>query len=152
MTLWDPMRDFENLRQEIDRAFGGGGIRTMMRPWRLGFLPGRGARNYPLVNMHDDGENLYVEALAPGVNVDNLEITVVSNVLTIAGEKPPPADVPPEKFHRSERAAGRFVRSVTLPAEIDRDRVDAQYHTGLLLLTLPRSEAAKPRRIPVNLN
>lgn len=149
MATWDPFRDFEALRQEIDRAFEQAGLRTLPAG-RLAFLPGRAARQYPLVNLYDDGRNLYVEALAPGVDPEKLEVTVLGNVLTIAGEKSGLANVPPERIHRSERAAGRFLRTIELPVEVDPNKVSATYQRGLLLLTLPRSEAAQPRRITVH--
>lgn len=148
MAVWDPFRELETLRQEIDRAFEQAGLAPFPR-WRLAFLPGRAARQYPLVNLHDDGENLYAEALAPGVEPDKFEVTAVGNTLTIAGEKPGLPDVAPERLHRSERAAGRFMRTVELPIEIAPDKVTARYRQGLLLLTLPRAEAARPRRIAI---
>ena len=77
------------------------------------------------------------------------EVTVMRNTLTIAGEKPGPAGVPAERFHRSERAAGRFVRTVELPTEVDADGVRAQYRNGLLLVTVPRAASARPRRVTV---
>ena len=148
MGMWDPFREAEALRRELDRALsearGGSPGRT-----RQAFLPGRGARQYPLVNVSDDGERYYVEALAPGADPARLEVTVVRNTLTIAGEKVAPAGVPQERFHRSERAAGRFVRSVELPVEVEPSKVEAQYRNGLLLLTLPRAEATRPRQVTV---
>ncbi len=148
MSVYDPFRELERFRRESDRG-GGTGAEPAGRHWRLAFLPGQAARQYPLVNLHDDGETFTVEALAPGLDPTHLEVTVVRNTLTIAGEKPGPANVPPERIHRSERAAGRFVRTVELPTELDADRVNAQYKNGLLLVSVPRSESAKPRRVSV---
>jgi HSP20 family protein len=146
MAVWDPSLELERLRREISRI----GSQPGMRPNpRIAFLPGRAARQYPLVNVHDDGESFHVEALAPGVDPGQLEITVLNNTLTIAGEKRGAADVAPDRLHRVERAAGRFHRSVELPAEVDPDRVEAQYRNGLLELTLPRAAAARPRRVIV---
>ncbi len=147
MAAWDPFAEFDRLRQELDRAAGRAGELRPLR--RLAFLPGRAARQYPLVNVHDDGENFYVEALAPGVDPAQLDITVVQNRLTISGEKRGPADITPERVHRVERAAGRFVRTVDLPVEVEADKVEAQYKNGLLKLTLPRAAATKPRRVSV---
>jgi HSP20 family protein len=115
----------------------------------MAFLPGRGARQYPMANLYDDGVNLFVEALAPGVDPDKFEVTVAGTTLTIAGEKVGLMNVPPERIHRSERAAGRFMRTIELPAEIDPDHIGSQYRHGILLLTLPRSESARPRRIQI---
>lgn len=148
MSYRDPFRELEVLRREFDRALGEPGSRRG-RGRRMAFLPGRGARQYPLVNLHDDGGDFAVEALAPGVDPAQLEITVVGNRLTLSGEKGGLSDVAAERLHRSERAAGRFVRAIDLPAEVDADKVTAQYRNGLLLLTLPRAEAAKPRRVSV---
>ena len=145
MAVWDPFGEFERLRQELDRAAGRFGVRSP----RLAFLPGRAARQYPLVNLYDDGTNFQLEALAPGVDPAALEVTVVQNRLTLSGEKRSAGDVAPERLHRVERAAGRFVRTIDLPAEVEADRVEAQYRNGLLTLTLPRAETAKPRRVTV---
>ncbi len=75
---------------------------------------------------------------------------MVGHTLTISGEKRRhPEDIKPEAFHRSEREAGRFRRSIELPLEVDAAKVKADYRTGLLLVTLPKSERAKPKQIPV---
>jgi HSP20 family protein len=149
MAIADPWREIEALRREVDRVFSELGLGPLGRPWRLAFLPGRAARQYPLVNLHDDGQNFYVEALAPGVDPDRFEVTVLGNTLTLSGEKRGLPDVPPERIHRSERAAGRFVRTIELPAEVDPNKVSAEYKHGLLVVTLPRAEAARPRRVTV---
>ena len=143
----DPFLALERVRRDLERAFGDEA--PAGRAWRRAFLPGRAARLYPLVNLYDDGETFTVEALAPGVDPARLDLTVVRHTLTIAGEKPGPAGVPAERVHRSERAAGRFVRTVELPAEVDPERVSAQYRNGLLLVTVPRAASARPRRVAV---
>ena len=147
--MWDPLQEIDSLRRQIDRAFedvgwGGPGGRR-----RLAFLPGRGARQYPLVNVYDDGETLTVEALAPGLDADKIDLSVLRNTLTIAGEKLGPQNVAPERIHRIERSAGRFMRTVELPAEVDPDKVTATYRNGFLVVTAPRAESARPRKISV---
>lgn len=142
--------ELEALRREIERAFEGFGG----RPGRFAgsaFLPARGARQYPLVNLYEEEDAVHVEALAPGINAEELSVSVLRNVLTISGEKKDPiADVQPEAFHRRERAVGKFVRQVELPNEVDAGKVSATYKNGLLRITLPKSEAAKPRQITVH--
>ncbi|MFB3817119.1 MAG: Hsp20/alpha crystallin family protein [Candidatus Methylomirabilales bacterium] len=150
MATWDPFVEMEALRREIDRALEGFGMSRGARPGRVAFLPGLAARQYPLVNVHEDESHLYVEALAPGVDPKGLELSVVGDTLTIKGEKPGLAQVTADAYHRNERAAGRFVRDIELPAEVDRERVKADYRNGLLLVSMPKSEAAKPRRIPIS--
>jgi HSP20 family protein len=93
---------------------------------------------------------VYLEALAPGVDSASLELSVVGNTLSITGEKRcVTGDVKPEAFHRSERATGKFVRHIQLPVEVDEHKVHADYKDGLLLVTLPKAEKAKPKQITV---
>jgi HSP20 family protein len=149
MAEWNPWQGLDVLRRDIDRAFEDFGFRT--EPFsRAAFLPGRAARRYPLVNLHEDQDNVYIEALAPGVDPASLSLSVLRNVLTISGEKRRvPGDIKPEAFHRSERATGKFVRNIELPVEVDENKVKADYENGLLMVTLPKAEQAKPRQISV---
>jgi HSP20 family protein len=150
MPIANPWGDLDALRQEIDRTFQT--FRSDREPqhWRVAFLPGHGARHYPLVNLSEDEENLYVEALAPGVDPKSLELSVLQGTLTIKGEKPGLAQVTADAYHRNERAAGRFTRTIELPVQVDAGKVQADYRNGLLLVTMPKSEAAKPKQIQVN--
>lgn len=150
MSWRNPWSELEVLRRELDRALGIEPGRSSSPP-RVAFLPGRAARAYPLTNVSEDTENIYVQALAPGLDTDKLELTVLGNALTISGVKKGIEGVRPEAFHRSERAAGRFVRSIELPSEVDADRVTARYASGLLTITLPRAAAARPRQVQVTL-
>jgi HSP20 family protein len=149
MGIYDPFRELERMRGDMDRLFGEIGGGTSARPFRVAFLPGRGARVYPLVNVYQDGVDFRVEALAPGLDLNGVEVTAVRNTLTILGEKVGLRDLAPERVHRSERAAGRFVRTVELPDEVDPDKVTAQYRDGLLVITAPRAAHARPRRVTV---
>jgi HSP20 family protein len=149
MATSDQFGGMEMLRREIDQAFDR--VLPQFPPvFRTAFLPGRAAREYPLVNLYQDQDNVYLEALAPGADPGSFNISVVRDTLTVSGEKRRVAgDVKPEAFHREERAAGKFVRSIELPVDIDGDRVSAAYKNGLLLVHLPKSEQAKPRQISV---
>ena len=146
-TSWNPFREMEALRREIDRLFSSAG-----RPGRASFLPGRSARGYPLVNVTEDAEAIHVDALMPGLDPATLEVTVKGDTLTLAGEKAPLADVRRESYHRNERAAGRFVRALRLEREIDASRVEASYQDGILSVTLPLAEQEKPRQISVQVS
>ncbi len=152
LRLWDPFRELDALRREVDRAFEDYG--AWKWPFsRTAFVPWVSARTYPLLNVGEDKDNLYVEALAPGLDPDSIEISVLRDTLRIAGQKAPlNPDIKPEAFHRSERGAGKFVRTLTLPVEVDSEKVSAQYKNGLLLLTLPKHERAKPKQITVAVN
>lgn len=148
-TMWNPL---EALRREIDHAFHNAG--SWNEPsFRAAFLPGQAARRYPLINLFHDRDHIYIEALAPGVDPATIDLAVLGNVLTISGEKRRhPEGIKPEAFHRSERAAGKFVRSIELPISVDAAQVTAQYKHGLIVVTLPKAEAAKPKQISVSVN
>jgi HSP20 family protein len=147
--MLDIIREMDALRREMDRLFSG----VSAAPRRAAFLPGHAARQYPLINTGQDHDNVYVEALMPGADPKTLAVSVVRNTLTVSGEKArrpegaPAADE--EAYHRSERAAGKFSRSLGLPVEVDDQRVTARYDHGVLRITLPKAESAKPRRINV---
>jgi HSP20 family protein len=152
MAQLNPWQELEVLRRGIDRAFEQAGL-PVPPMFRTAFLPGRAAREYPLVSLYDDKETVYIEALAPGLDQASLNISVVRNTMTLSGEKPRVAgEVKPEAFHREERAAGKFVRSLELPTEVDADKAKAEYKNGLLLVTLPKAESAKPRQINVQVS
>jgi HSP20 family protein len=149
MAQWSPTQDIDALRREIDQVFQRVGL-PYPPTFRTAFLPGRGAREYPLVNLYEDANTVYVEALAPGADPGSFDISIVGNTLTLSGEKRrAPGDVKPEAFHREERAAGKFVRTIELPVPIDDKQVKAEYKNGLLLISLPKSEKAKPKQISV---
>lgn len=148
MSIRNPWNELNSLRREINRAFDGFGFKEPF--FKTAFLPGREARRYPLINLYEDKDTLYVEALAPGVDPASMEISVVGNTLTIGGEKRRvPETIKPEAYHRSERSTGRFVRNVELPVEVDENKVQADYRNGLLVVTLPKSERVKPKQITV---
>ena len=155
MTIWNPFREMEAIRRELERAFESFGERRR-RVWPVfgaPFLPEFSARAFPLVNMSEDKDSVYVEALAPGVNAGTLDITVIRNSLRISGEKQALSEkIKLEDFHRQERESGSFVRVITLPVEVQGDKVKAEYKNGLLLITMPKAEQAKPKRITVNIS
>jgi len=149
MAELHPWQTLESLRRELDRVFDE--TRTRNEPFfRTAFLPGTAARRYPLTNLYEDKDAMYLEALAPGVDPSTLHLSVVGNTLSITGEKRRVAgDVKPEAFHRSERATGKFVRHMQLPVEVDDNKVQADYNNGLLTVTLHKAEKAKPKQIAV---
>jgi len=148
MPVSDVFSEMEALRREMERRFSDAWPVHGRAP-RVAFLPGRGARQYPLVNVSEDEQNVYVEALAPGVDPNSLDLSVMEGGLTIKGEKLGLAQVSAEAYHRNERAAGRFVRTVELPLAVDAGKVSADYRNGLLLVTLPKAESARRRQVPI---
>lgn len=154
MGTWslDFISDLERMRREMDRFLDEFGTSSWSFPFsRTSFLPGRAARGYPLLNIGEDKENVYVDALAPGVDPKTLSISVTQDLLVISGEKKALlSSVGAEAIHRSERSAGQFTRSMTLPFEVDSGKVKATYQDGLLKIVLPKAEVAKPKQIQVS--
>jgi HSP20 family protein len=116
--------------------------------------PGRadgdiGAGVFPSMNVTQDANNFYVRAEVPGIKASELSISAVKNRLSIAGKREIPNEHERVSYHRKERPEGSFDRTLTLPTELDVERIDARCVDGILTLKLPKAEAAKPRLISV---
>ncbi|MCE5231563.1 Hsp20/alpha crystallin family protein [bacterium] len=145
---WDPFREMDMLHREIDRLFSQTSWRSPLS--KVSFLPGLAARAYPLLRLDDRADEIVVEALAPGIDLDALKVSVINQQLRIEGSKPAPKDVEADAYHRNERSAGAFVRILSLPAPVNPDKITADYKNGILTIKMPKAEHAKPRRITVN--
>jgi HSP20 family protein len=108
-----------------------------------------GAGVFPPINISQDDDSFYVHAEVPGIQVSDLNISALRNRVSIAGRREIPKEHEGASYHRRERAEGEFARTVTLPAEVEANKVEARYAHGILTLTLPKAEAAKPRQIVV---
>lgn len=135
-----PTSRFDELRRDMDRLFDAFGMGLSRRPYAR-------AAAYPAMNIWDAGDTLCVEAEVPGVGRDDLEILTVGNELTVKGQRGPVEGK--WAVHRNERGTGEFTRSVTLPCEVNADKVEAVLDSGVLMLRLPKAEAAKPKQITV---
>ncbi len=144
MASWDLFRDMESVTRDMDHLLRGFGLGRVLEP---SFATALGGRSYPRINLREDAENLYVDAQLPGVDAKALEMTVLKNTLTLAGERK--NGLENVSWHRRERGTGRFLRTIDLTADIDVDRVKADYRDGVLTVTLPKAEAAKPRKIEI---
>jgi HSP20 family protein len=108
-----------------------------------------GAGVFPPINITQDSDNFYLRAEIPGIEPDQLAISAVRNRVSIAGKREIKREGERASYHRRERPDGTFDRAVTLPTEVEADRVEARYVDGVLTLTLPKAEEAKPRQIMV---
>ena len=105
----------------------------------------------PPVDIYSTGEHaLVIKAEIPGMNKDDIDITVENFTLTIRGEKKTEQAVKDDQFHRVERSYGAFTRSFALPHTVDSSKVEAEYKDGVLTIKLPQREDAKPKQIKVN--
>ena len=132
-----------NFRREMDRLVGDffGPLAGELQ--RL--VPAAG---FPNLNVWEDGDVVFAEAEVPGLKAEDLDISVIGNQLTVKGRRAALA-VDGGTYHRRERNVGEFVRTVSLPTEIDADKVEAVLADGVLKISLPKAEAAKPRKVTV---
>lgn len=146
MTRWDIFKEMDQMSREMERIFGGLGLVRAVEPGLISPLSWRG---YPRIDVREEGEHFTVTALLPGIDPRELEMTVLGNTLTLAGERRAEA-AENVTWHRRERGAGKFLRTIDLPVEIDSDQVKADYRDGVLTVTLPKVAAAKPKRIAIS--
>jgi HSP20 family protein len=104
----------------------------------------------PAVDVLEQDDAIRIMAELPGVNPSDVKITVADNVLTIQGSKQQLAEERTERVHRYERTYGTFERTFTVPATVDASRITAAHENGVLTVTLPKMEQAKPRQIQVD--
>jgi HSP20 family protein len=143
LVRWDPVGDLVSLREAMNRLFEdsfirpGGGLTTAER---MGMLP---------LDVYESDDEVTVRASIPGVNPDDIDISVLGTTLTIKGEKSEDREEKKGNYHLRERHYGAFQRSVNLPSQVNVDKAKAEFKDGVLILTLPKIEAAKPKSIKV---
>jgi HSP20 family protein len=106
----------------------------------------------PALDVYDDKDNLVVVAELPGMKKEDIDITMHDGSLTISGERTHESKSEEGQTFRSERYFGKFQRTLTLPVMVDASKVGASYKDGILTVTLPKAEEAKPRHIEVNVS
>ena len=104
----------------------------------------------PALDVHDEKDAFTVTLEAPGLKKEDFEISFHDGVLSISGERKEEKEAKERNYFRRERYFGRFARSVSLPADVKADKIGATYKDGILAVTLPKAEEAKPKQIQVN--
>lgn len=148
LTRWEPFRELADMRRNMDRMME----RFFEEPFfgsTLAWSQRDGGVWSLALDVAEDADNYIVKASVPGINPDDIEITLTDNVLTIKGETKAESESKDLNWHVRERRYGSFMRSITLPTSVDADRVEASNEHGVLTLRLPKSEAVKPKRIEV---
>ena len=130
----DPFREMRRIQNEMNRLF-----HSASSGWAGGF---------PAVNVYAGSDGAVITAELPGVREDDLDITVHRDTITLRGERKPQAESG-SAYHRRERGVGAFVRTFSLPFQVDPDKVEAEMRDGVLRLTLERHESDRPKRIAV---
>ena len=148
IVRWEPFRDLVSLQERMNRlfedSFRGVGRSAGEEDWALG---GSWA---PAVDIFEQGSDIVLKAELPGVDAKDVDIRVENNTLTLRGERKFDNEVNKENYHRVERAYGTFSRSFTLPTIVDTEKIKADYRDGVLRVTLPKKEEAKPKQIAIS--
>jgi HSP20 family protein len=146
MVRWQPFRDLESIQDRMNRIFEEAfrGNRTASEDdWALG---GSWA---PAVDIFEKDGSIVLKAELPGIDPKDVDVRVENNVLTLRGERKFENEVKREQYHRVERAYGTFTRSFTLPNVVDTEKIKAEFKDGLLQVSLPQKEEAKPKQISI---
>ena len=135
--------DFDRLRRELDDLFGLTGLPTSIRS----AAPGA----FPALNIGNTPTSVEIYAFAPGIDPNQIDVTIDRGVMTISGERQSvlPSEDAKVNVYGNERFAGRFRRAITLPDDIDPSKVEATYRNGVLRVSVARRESAMPKRITV---
>lgn len=142
LSRWEPFRDMLSLRADMDRLFNS----------LFGRGPGEKEGFWaPIVDIEEDNENIMVKAEIPGMKKEEIKVSVQGNMLTITGERKQESEVKDKTYHRVERSYGKFSRTISLPTDVETDKVKASYKDGILNITLPKPEAIKPKHIDVEI-
>jgi len=140
---WDPFREAISLRDAMDSLLQ----ESFVRPGGMPAQAGYAAMPLDVCEAEDE---FVVKAALPGIKPEDVQITVQGDTLTIRGESKAEEEKKGERWHLRERRSGSFQRSVALSSPVDPDKARAHFEHGVLTLTMPKSEAAKPRQIKVN--
>jgi HSP20 family protein len=144
LTRWEPLHEAMTLRTLMDRFFDEPFFGTpQLLSQRIEAFP------LPLDVIEEEGQYI-VKASMPGVEPDQVEITLTDNVLTIKGETKRESEKSESNYHVRERRFGSFMRHISLPVAVDSEQVEASHENGVLTLRLPKTEAVKPKKITVN--
>jgi HSP20 family protein len=148
IVRWEPFRDLVGLQERMNRlfdeSFRGLGRAGSEDDWALG---GSWA---PAVDIYEQDGNIVLKAEVPGMDPKDVDIRVENNVLTLRGERKLDTEVKKENYHRVERTYGTFTRSFTLPTVVDTEKIKADYRDGVLRVSLPTKEEAKPKQIAIS--
>ena len=132
--------DLDKMRQNMNRLFGS----VSGRPYWQAH-----AGVFPLVNVTENENNFYICSELPGMDSQEIHISATGRGLTITGERKIASEGENVKYHRREREGGTFNRVISLPDDIQIEKINAGYEDGILTITIPKAEAAKPKRIEV---
>ena len=151
LTIWKPFtelapfREFERMRRDMDRLWDSFFERGVRRTDEEGEW-------LPSLDVAETKNDVVVKAEIPGMDPKDIDISLTDGLLTIKGEKKQEREEKEKDYHLVERSYGTFTRSIRLPKEVQRDKINASYKNGVLTVTLPKSEEAKRQEIKIKVN
>jgi HSP20 family protein len=148
IVRWDPFRELEDMSNRLNRVFGRSNL-TAPSSAKEGFFSFDWA---PSVDIAETAEAFEIKAELPDVRKEDVKVTVEDGELRISGERKQEKEEKGKKFHRIERSYGSFMRSFTLPENVDDSKLTADYKDGLLNVRLPKTEKAKPKQVAVKVS
>ena len=147
LIRWDPFREVTSLQERMNRLFSDFRLRSPFAEEEI-----TQGTWVPPVDIYETNDSIVLEAELPGITKDSISLEVKDNTLTLKGEKKFEKDVKEENYHRVERSYGSFQRVFTLPSTVQQDKVKAKFRDGILEITLPKVEEAKPKQIKVEVS
>lgn len=147
IVRWDPIREVASMRNQMDRLMAD--VFNTPATWQNDEYAGYMRL---ALDVSENDENYTVHASVPGMNPEDLDISFTENTLTIKGESKDERVDENEKWHLRERRFGSFMRTISLPTMVNADAIEAHFDNGVLILTLPKAEEVKPRRISIKAN
>ncbi len=139
LTTWRPFTDLADMVDDMGQLFKD----FFEYPkWNDDFFR-------PVLDIEEDDENIIVKTEVPGLKKEDIKVSVRGNLLTISGEKKREKETNNKTYHRIERTYGKFQRAITLPSDIEPNKVKANYKDGVLTITLTKPEILKPKEIEV---
>jgi len=140
LTRWNPIREMLDLRDDFDRFID--------RFFSKDFDLWEGPRAFD-VDIYEDAENIIIKAEIPGVNKEDISVSLTDDTVTISGKKAEEKKIEKENYYRKEIRTGSFSRSFTLPSTVDREKVKATYKNGILEIVLPKAEKEKSKEVKI---
>ncbi|MBI5966667.1 MAG: Hsp20/alpha crystallin family protein [Deltaproteobacteria bacterium] len=147
LIRWDPFREIASLQERMNRLFSDVRLRTPFGEEEIT----QGAW-IPAVDIYETNDAIVLKAELSGIPKEEIFIEVKDNTLTLKGEKKFEREVKEENYHRVERSYGSFQRAFTLPGTVQQDKVRAKFKDGILEITLPKLEQAKPKQIKIEVS
>jgi len=145
LVKFSPVRDMFSFRNRINHMFN-----DVFYPFNRDEVElSMGSWN-PVVDVYDNDDSIVIKAELPGIAKEGIEIDVKDRVLTLKGERSSESEVKDDNYYRRERSFGKFERAFNLPADVDPDKIKADYKDGVLKIDIPKPEEKKPRQITIH--